>query len=370
MKRTTFGRVALPATLALAFSLTACGAPANEQPAQNGGATGGATSAGVSGTISGVGASSQAAAVEAWKAKFEGANPDATVNYDPQGSGAGREQFLAGAVQFAGSDAYLDEEEQGKVPATCGELIEFPAYISPIALAYKVQGVDNLQLSAPTIAKIFSGKITTWNDPAIAADNPGAQLPATNITPVHRSDKSGTTENFTDYLNKAAPKEWTNEADGNWPIQGGEAAKGTSGVVQAINAGDGTIGYADASQVGDLKTAKVKVGEEFVEYSPEAAAKVIDASEKAPNRKSQYDFAIDLKRDTTEGGTYPIVLAAYTLACTKYSDQKTADLVKAWLSYTVSEDGQKAAAEAAGSAPISNTARENGMKGINAISAG
>jgi len=368
VKRNTLGRVGLPATLALALTLSACGA-ANEG-ASGGGENAPATSAGVSGTIAGVGASSQAAAVDAWKAKFEGANPQATVNYDPQGSGAGREQFLAGGVQFAGSDAYLDADEAKKVPQKCGDLLEFPAYISPIAVAYKVQGVDELKLSAPTIAKIFSGKITTWNDPAIAAENAGVQLPATKITPVHRSDKSGTTENFTDYLSKAAPQDWTEKASGDWPISGGEAAKGTSGVVQAINAGDGTIGYADASQIGDLKHAKVKVGEEFVEYSAEAAAKVVDASEPAKDRTSPYDFAIDLKRDTKEGGTYPIVLVTYTLACSKYADQNTADLVKAWLTYIVSEEGQKAAAESAGSAPISSTARDNAMKGINTIAAG
>ncbi|GAB95861.1 phosphate transport system substrate-binding protein [Kineosphaera limosa] len=367
MKQTVLRGTTATAAFALVFGLAACGA-ANEQPAAEGG-TGAAAAAGASGTISGVGASSQAAAVAAWKAKFEGANPDATVNYDPQGSGAGRQQFLAGGVQFAGTDAYLDKDELGQVPAACGELIEFPAYISPIAIAYNLDGVDNLQLDPVTLAKIFDGKITTWNDPAIAADNPGVTLPATNITPVHRSDKSGTTENFTDYLNKAAPQEWTHEASGDWPVTGGEAGNGTTGVVQAITSGAGAIGYADASQIGSLHHAKIKVGDEYVAYTAEAAAKVVDAS-KRPEGHPEFSYAIDIQRDTKEAGAYPIVLVAYTEACTKYSDQSTADLVKAWLTYIVSEDGQQAAAEAAGSAPISATTRENAMKGINQISAG
>lgn len=369
MKQTVLRGTTLTAAVALALALSSCGA-ANEEPAggQAGEGGTGAAGAGVSGTLSGAGASSQAAAVEAWKAGFEGANSGATVNYDPIGSGGGRTQFLSGGVQFAGSDAYLKPEELSKVSQACngGELVEFPGYISPIAVAYKLEGVNELQLSPETLAGLFSGDITTWNDPKVAADNPGVSLPATRVVPVHRSDESGTTENFTDYLAKAAPNEWTHEADGNWPVSGGEAAKGTTGVVQAIGAGSGTIGYADASQIGQLSHAKIKVGEEYVAYSPEAAAKIVDASARVADRP-QHSYAIDVARDTSESGAYPIVLVSYELACTKYADADTANLVKAWLGYVVSEQGQQAAAQAAGSAPISSTTRENAMKGINAI---
>ena len=371
MNRTYVRRsIATASALALATTLAACGGASNEQPSAGGTGAANGGGASVSGTIAGAGASSQAAAVDAWKAGFEGTNPDATVNYDPVGSGGGRTQFLSGGVQFAGSDAYLKEEELAKVSAACkgGEIIEAPVYVSPIAIAYKLDGVTDLQLSAPTIAKIFDGKITKWDDAAIKADNPNATLPATAITAVHRSDESGTTENFTDYLSKAAKAEWPHEADGAWPISGGEAAKGTSGVVQAIRAGNGTIGYADESQVGDLGKAKIKVGEQYVEISPEAAAKIIDESKPVEGRP-QFSYALDLQRDTTAEGTYPIVLASYELACTKYADQAQADLVKSWLTYIFSEEGQKAAQQAAGSAPISEKTREAAMKGINAISA-
>ena len=112
--------------------------------------------------------------------------------------------------------------------------------------------MDNLQLAPSTIAKIFTGKITTWNDPAIAADNPGVNLPATAIAPVHRGDKSGTTQNFTDYLSGAAKADWPSPVADTWPIQGGEAAQGTSGVIGAVKGGQGTIGYADESQAKGL----------------------------------------------------------------------------------------------------------------------
>lgn len=134
-----------------------------------------------------------------------------------------------------------------------------------------------------------------------------------------------------------------------------------------MRGGNGTIGYADASQIGDLKHAKVKVGDEFVAYSPEAAAKIVEVSDRAADRP-QYSYAVDLKRDTAEQGAYPIVLVSYELACTKYPDANTAALVKSWLTYVVSEDGQKVAANAAGSAPISSATRDIAMKGINAIS--
>src|SRR5262249_38824104 len=150
----------------------------------------------VTGTISGAGASTQQAATQAWVAGFQTTNPDATINYDPSGSGAGRTQFEGGGVDFAGSDVYITGDEIQKAKTRCnGDYVEVPDYVSPIAVVYNLQGVSNLQLSASVIAKIFDGKITKWNDPAIAGLNSGVTLPDTAIAPVHRSDKSGTTAN-------------------------------------------------------------------------------------------------------------------------------------------------------------------------------
>lgn len=368
MRRSTL-TAALPAALALTLGLGACGA-ANEEPAPAGDGGNGETAAELSGTIAGAGSSAQAAAMEAWIAGFTSQYPDVTVTYDPVGSGGGREQFTAGGVDFAGSDAYLDEEEVAAAQETCGgDFVEVPLYVSPIAVIFNLEGVEELNLSPETIARVFNQEITTWNDPAIAADNPGVELPDLPITPVNRSDESGTTENFTEYLAAAAGDAWPHEPDGNWPVQGGEAAQGTSGVVGAVQGGEGTIGYADASQAGDLGIAKVKVGEEFVEYSPEAAAAVVEVSERVEGR-GEYSYALDLARDTTESGTYPIVLVSYQLACTTYEDPETAELVKAFFGYIASEEGQQAAAEAAGSAPASSTLLEQANQAIEAISAG
>ena len=356
MKRTSFRTVVVPtaAAVALGLGLSACGA-ANEAPSGNGDSSNAASSK-LSGTLNGAGSSAQEAAQGAWTAGFQSSNPDVTVNYDPVGSGGGREQFLGGGVQFAGSDSYLADDELASSKKVCnGEAaFEVPDYISPIALVYNLDGVDNLQLSAKTAAGIFSGKITTWDDPAIKADNPGAKLPGDKISPVHRSDESGTTDNFTQWLSAAGEGAWTAEPDSVFPVKGGEGAQGTSGVIDAVKNGKGTIGYADESQAGDLSVAKIKVGNAYVAPSAEGAAKVVDISKPVSGR-STTDLAVDVNRTTTEAGAYPLVLVSYLIGCPSYKDQATADLVKGYLSYIVSGEGQQAAAKTAGSAPLSST---------------
>jgi phosphate transport system substrate-binding protein len=370
VNRNTFRRVAGPgiAALALGLTLSACAA-GNEET--NGNSS--ATVEGLAGTLNGAGSSAQEAAQAAWQAGFQSANPDVTVNYDPVGSGGGREQFIAGGnMHFAGSDAYLseDENELANAQKRCSneDPIEIPNYVSPIAVIYNLEGVDNLQLSPETLAKIFTGDVTKWNDPAIAEDNPDAQLPNEAITAVHRADDSGTTDNFTAYLSEAAPDVWTHGEVGEWPIQHGEAAPQTSGVVSAVTNGTGTIGYADASQAGDLGVASVKVGEEYVAPSPEAAAKVLEVSPRVEGRP-EVDMAVDLDRATTESGAYPIVLTSYLIACQTYEDAATADLVKGYLSYIVSDEGQNAAAESAGSAPLSDALQEEAQGIVDGIKA-
>jgi len=185
---------------------------------------------------------------------------------------------------------------------------------------------------------------------------------------VHRSDKSGTTGNFTEYLAAVAPTGWTAGSVEEWPTElGGEAAQGTSGVVEAVANGVGMIGYADASRAGDLGTVSVKVGDEFVPYSPEAAAAVVDASEIESGRTA-HDIAIKLDRSSTAAGVYPIVLVSYLIGCEQYTDPANAELVKSYFSYIVSEEGQQVAAEAAGSAPISADLRSKIEPAIAVIS--
>jgi phosphate transport system substrate-binding protein len=368
VKALRFGRAAAVISVA-ALALTACGSDnATNAPAAEGPASSAAGTA-VTGTLTGIGASSQNSAMEAWKAGFESANQGAMVQYSPDGSGAGRKAFLSGGAQFAGSDAYLKDDEMTQAVEVCGPdgALNVPAYISPIAVAFNLGDVTELNLDAPTIAKIFKKEISTWNDPAIASQNEGVELPDTPITVVHRSDESGTTENFVDYLAVAAPEDWTYEVAGAWPAElQSENAKGTSGVVQTVTSTDGAITYADASAVGDLGKAKVKVGETYAEISSDAAAKAVEVAAPVEGR-AELDLSLELERDTTESGTYPVVLVSYHVYCTSYDSQETVDLVKAFGSYVVSEEGQAEAAASAGNAPLSESLREKALLAIDSI---
>ena len=327
----------------------------------------------ISGNFSGAGASSQQAAVEAWIAGFQGTNPEAKIAYNPSGSGAGVQTFLTGATAWAGSDKALadDEVEQSKSVCTEGTAFDVPVYISPIAVVFNLKGVSDagkhINMDAATIAKLFDRKIVKWNDPAIADQNKDLKLPDTAITVVHRSDKSGTTQNFVSYFKDVTPDNWTYDLSENWPNEVGQGAKGTSGVISTVKQADGTIGYADFSQVGDLGTVTVKVGDKYNEISAEAGSKVIGDSKQDDTVKGDNRIVIKINHATEAEGAYPIVLVSYDIVCPAYKDTKQAEFAKAWLTYVTSDEGQKAAQDAAGTAPLPSSLKSEITKSIEAI---
>ena len=327
----------------------------------------------ISGNFQGAGASSQQSAVEAWIAGFQGANPDAKIAYNPSGSGAGVQTFLTGATAWAGSDKALadDEVEQSKSVCADGTAFDVPVYVSPIAVIFNLKGVSDagkhINMDADTIAKIFDGKITKWNDPAIADQNKDLKLPDTAITVVHRSDKSGTTQNFVSYFKDVTPDNWTYDLSENWPNEVGQGAKGTSGVISTVKQADGTIGYADFSQVGDLGTVAIKVGDKYNEISAEAGSKVIEDSKQDDTVKGDNRIVIKINHATEAEGSYPIVLVSYDIVCPAYKDTKQAEFAKAWLTYVTSDEGQKAAQDAAGTAPLPSSLKSEITKSIEAI---
>ncbi|MDI3210775.1 phosphate ABC transporter substrate-binding protein PstS [Arthrobacter sp. AL12] len=368
MKALRFGRNAAIAVISAgALALTACG---SDNATGTAPAAPAASGVQVSGTLTGIGSSAQGAAMDVWKTNFASANQGATVQYSPDGSGAGRKALLDGSAQFGGSDAYLKDDEYASSTTQCGPdgALNIPVYISPIAVAFNLPEIKELNLDAVTVAKIFRGEIATWNDPAIAAQNPDAKLPDLKVTPVNRSDDSGTTSNFTDYLAAAAPEAWTDKPAGIWPATlQGENAKGTSGVVKTVTDTPGAVTYADDSAVsGKLGVALIKVGESYTKISPDAAAKAVDAGKPVEGRNAN-DLSIKLDRTTTIAGAYPIVLVSFHIVCSTYADQKTVDLVKAFESYVVSDAGQTAAADAAKSAPLSKDLQDKTLKSIESI---
>lgn len=347
---------------ALALGLSACAA--NE-----GGTTTTGSGTTLTGTLSGKGSSAQSAAQKQWISDFQTKNTGVTINYSPDGSGAGRDGFASGAVSFGASDRPYSDSEMGAGKfgkcASDSNALNLPVYISPIAIVFNVQGLEKLNLDAETAAAIFNGTITTWNDPKIAALNPGATLPAANITAVHRSDDSGTTDNFTDWLNVNAPTVWTNAHKGTWPAEyAGEAAKGTAGVVDTVTKGTNTIGYVDESAAGSLKKAAIKVGGEFVTPSAAGAAAMVDKSSQIAGRATN-DLAFKL--DRTAAGTYPLAMVSYALVCQHYKDAKEAALVKAYIGYVASADGQASAAKSAGAAPLSTALQAKVKAAIDSV---
>lgn len=380
MKRTHAVGAAVLAGLT-ALALAACGSD-NNTPTTGGGAatTGGGSSSAVttpagapiSGSFSGAGSSAQQQAMQAWIAAFQQQNSGLTINYDPAGSGAGRQQFLAGGVAWAGSDAAMSTDELTQSQKVCGTNggWDIPVYISPIAVAFNLPGVTSLNLAPATIAKIFTGAITTWNDPAIAADNAGVTLPSTKIATVHRSDKSGTTHNFTDYLNKTAPDVWTNAGNDAWPLNGGDSAQGNSGVAGVVTSTQGSIAYLDDSAVPQgAGVAKIKVGSEWNKPSAQGAAAVVSASPLATGRPTN-DVVVNIDRTASTSGDYPLLMVSYGIACSTYTDTAKGNFVKSFLGYIVSDAGQQAGAQAAGSAPMSGTLAQKAAAAVSAITVG
>lgn len=284
--------------------------------------------------------------------------------------------FLTSAVSWAGTDAQLSDEQIANSQNVCAQdtAFEVPTYVSPIAIAYNLSqyGLQDahIQLSPSTLAKIFSGKIAFWDDPAIAAENPriASQLPHLAITPIWRSDKSGTTKTFQTYLQEAAGKDWDAQPTETWPYAIGQGAKGTPSVVMTIGQAQGTIGYADFAQVTGLGTASIKVGDEYVQPSPEATARLIDSSPLNEEAQKQGRYIVDVDYATKKSGVYPIALVSYQVACHTYSSDRTATFVRQWLTYVLSDEGQKVSEDYAGSAPLPQAMRADMMRTVKGIS--
>ncbi len=338
MKITRFGSlvgVALAATLAL----TACGSDNTPAPGTSAGTS---TIACKTGSIKASGSSAQKNAFSAWTTAFQTACPGATIEYSPSGSGAGIQDFIKGLVAFAGSDSALKPDvEQTPADARCktGKAINIPMVVGPVAIAYNVKGLTGLVLTPSVLAKIFANQITKWDDPAIKALNPSATLPSATIAQFHRSDTSGTTDNFTKYLTAASGGTWTFDHSKDWKAPGGQGAKGSDGVASSLKSTENSIGYIEFSftKEGGLGVAQIDNGGGAVTLSPESAGKALEA---ATLTGTGNDLTLKLDYAEKSPGAYPIVLVTYEIVCEKGLTGADLDVTKAFLTYTASADGQ------------------------------
>jgi phosphate transport system substrate-binding protein len=332
------------AAVATALSLAACSSSSSSStpPASSG--SGAATSASsssssgaaVSGTLNASGSTFQLTFQQSAIAAYKAVQPSLTVNYGGGGSGKGVTDLASGTVQYAGSDSPISTAQE---PLFAGKtVLYFPVVIGPITLSYNLSGLSKpLQLSAPVVAQIFEGKITTWNNAAIAADNPGVTLPSTSIALAVRSDSSGTTNNFSKFLAAGAGSAWTLSTGSiiKWPATA-HAGSGNGGVAQIVKSTPGAIGYVDyaTAKGAGLTFASVKNSAgSYVAPSPTSASAAASQVTVKPNLTFSAIWA-------PGAASYPITYQSWDLVYQTQSSATTANALKAWIGYLIGSGGQ------------------------------
>jgi phosphate transport system substrate-binding protein len=292
-------------------------------------------------TLNGSGATFPKSYYEEAIAEFQGMNKGVTINYPGGGSGKGRQDLADQVVDWAGSDSPINSSDVSKFKG--GEVLYFPTVVAPITVSVNVDGGDGMHLDCPTIAGIFQKTITDWSDPAIAALNPDLKASGP-ITPAVRSDSSGTTDNFSKFLERACGK----DAGGVWKLGTGStiqwpagvsAGNGNSGVAQIVKDTKGAIGYVDLSdaKASGLAFAAVKnKSGNFVEPTVEGASAAAAGVKVNDNLTFSAVWA-------DGADAYPITSQTWILAYTKQTDKAKGEALKAFIAYILSEDGQKLA---------------------------
>lgn len=316
------------------------------------------------------GSTAQANAMTRFVDAYEKACPGQTLAYTSNGSGAGVAEFIANQTDFGGSDSALSEGrgEYDAAKQRCGsDAWNLPVVFGPLGITYNLNAVDTLVLDGPTLAKIFSGSITRWDDPAITRLN--ASMPAEDIHVVYRSDESGTTDNFQRYLDVASDGAWGKGTGKTFNGGAGVGAKGNEGTSALVKNTEGAISYNEYSfaQAERLFTAKIltPASADPVGISADSVTKTV-ASAKLSGVGN--DLVVDTSAfyKPTQVGAYPIMLATYEIVCSKYADPATGQAVRAFLQSTIGQ-GQ-ADLEDFGYFPLPTEFQSKVSTAVNAIS--
>jgi phosphate transport system substrate-binding protein len=338
MRRFRVQRIAAPglALGATALVLAACGSSGNGSASGSSSSpASGSDTAKLSGTLNASGSTFQLTFQQAAIQAFKSVQPNMTVNYGGGGSGKGRTDLAAGTVNFAGSDSPIPSSEQAGFKGKT--VLYFPVVIGPNTVAYNLPGVKNLKLTAPVIANIFQGNIKTWNDSAIKSLNPGVSLPSTAITIARRSDSSGTTQNFSEFLVEGAPGVWKLGSDStiNWPATS-RGGNGNGGVAQIVKSTTGAVGYvdfADAKASGLVfASVKNKAGS-YVAPTPKSASAAADQATIASNLTFSAIWA-------PGASSYPITYQSWDLVTQSQPNSNTTKMLRAYIGYLLGA-GQK-----------------------------
>ena len=297
----------------------------------------------VDGKIQTAGSSAQANAITEWVNVYQTACPQSTIDYQPVGSGAGVEAFLSAQTSFGGTDKPVVDEDLAAAEERCDDnaAMNIPLVGGAIAVAYHLEGVEELTLDPQTLARIFASEITRWDDPTIVALNPAVELPDAAIAQFHRSDSSGTTANFSDYLEAIAPDAWDYDTGKEWTAPGGQGAKGSDQVIASVAQTPNSIGYVELSYILDAINAKpvaIDQGAGPVLPTAENASVTLASS---PSTNDDGNIILDIDYTTQVPGAYPISIVTYEIVCSAGLDQgQNPELVSAFLSFAASDSGQ------------------------------
>jgi phosphate transport system substrate-binding protein len=365
MKRNGFQRAATLFIVVIAGSvaLSAC-TPLDTPPSY---AKGVSVDCGGAQNLTGSGSTAQANAMSHFITSYEESCSGKQLTYTASGSGAGIADFLAGKTDFGGSDSPLHDDEYAAAKQRCGQsdAWNLPVVFGPIAITFNVKTTDVLTLDAPTLAKIFSGAITRWDDPAITALN--GNMPAEDIHVIYRSDASGTSDNFQQYLQAASGGAWTKGAGKTFNGGVGTSAQGNEGTSKAVKNTEGAISYNEWSYAikQDLDVAGIKTAGGVVRIGNDWVGKTLS---NVTIKGQGNDLVLDLSKvyATTAAGTYPILLASYEIVCSKYPDAEVGKAVKAFMQSTVTVGQQGLAQD--GYVPLSPTFQTKVAAAINSIS--
>lgn len=326
----SIGRIALLGAAA-AMVATACGGAPAPAPVDIG-----------AGNITGAGATFPQPFYQKAFFDYSAKYPQVTVNYGGGGSGAGINGFIANTIDFGASDVPMNASEISKAGGD-SVLTQIPTTLGVVSVAFNVSGVSELKLDGPTLANIFLGTIKNWNDPAVAALNSGTTFPNKAITVFHRSDGSGTTYHFTDYLSKVSPR-WKDTTKSpsksiSWPV--GQGASGNQAVAQGVSSTDGAIGYVELAYVVQtgMKQAAIKnAAGQYVKASLAGAT----AAAASNTSVSPTNFSITNAPGDT---SYPIAAFSWVILRTSYTDAPKGKAITYLFKWLVSADGQKEGAD-------------------------
>jgi len=370
--RTSAAVVSVMTTFAASSGvLTACGSDDNRaaSTAAVSGVAAGTVPCGGKNALTAEGSTAQQNAIALFNHLWGQSCPGKNVSYNPTGSGAGRAQFVAGHVDFAGSESPLTADQIGAAATRChgNPAWDLPLVFGPIALVYNLPGISALVVNSDVLAKIFSGVVTRWSDPILTALNPGVALPDTRIMPIYRTDSAGTTDNFQRYLTADAPQSWTKGIGTEFQGGFGEGAVKSAGVTQAVHATPGAIGYVDKgfADQAHLPSAQIDTGSGGVALTEDSARNAVNLANFVVGGGNDLVLDLNAVYGSQDPNVYPLVMATYELVCSAGYDQDTSAAIKSFLS--VATFNGQTDVSSAGYVPLPDKVKGRLVSAINAM---